>query len=156
MNPAHVHLLLNHIPVIGIFFGLLLLVVGMAKKSEDLKKMSFVIFVLVALIAIPTYLTGAPAEEIVEHLPGVSEEMIEEHEEAALTSLVAMEVLGVIALAGFFLFRRPRSAPRWFTTALFVLSIIVGGSMAWTANLGGQIRHTETRADFDDSAPTER
>ncbi|MCI0564610.1 MAG: hypothetical protein MN733_39585, partial [Nitrososphaera sp.] len=69
MNLAHVHLLLNHFPVIGTVFGFLFLAYAMAKKSEELKKVSLGIFVLIALIALPVYFTGEPAEEVVKHLP---------------------------------------------------------------------------------------
>ena len=37
---------------------------------------------------------------------------------------------------------------------VLVASLIVSGLMAWTANLGGQIRHTEIRADNSPAAVT--
>jgi hypothetical protein len=37
-------------------------------------------FVLTALLALPVYFTGEPAEKVVERLPGVTEPLIEEHE----------------------------------------------------------------------------
>jgi len=151
MNQAHVHLILNHIPVIGMVIGFLLLAVAMAKRSTELKKLSLSVFVAMALIAIPTYLTGEPAEKIVEHLPGVSEAIIELHEGAALIALVGAEILGVFALGGLLLFRRSHTLPRWFVTISLILSIAVAGMLGWTANLGGQIRHTEARSDFQSS-----
>jgi hypothetical protein len=48
-----------------------------------LKRISLGIFIIVALLAIPAYLTGEPTEELVENLPGVSKSSIEQHEEAA-------------------------------------------------------------------------
>ncbi len=36
MNPAHVHLWLNHLPVVGTFFGLLLLLVAILRRSAEL------------------------------------------------------------------------------------------------------------------------
>ncbi len=86
-------------PLPGILFSLALLLVVLSKKSGELKKLSCCVFVLIALLAIPTYLTGEGAEEVVEHLPGVEHELIEEHEESALVSLVAIEVLGQLSLA---------------------------------------------------------
>jgi hypothetical protein len=94
MNWAHAHLLLNHIPVIGMAIAVPLLSFALVKKWEELKKASLALFVGLALVAIPTYLTGAPAESVVEGLPGVSEAIIEQHEEAALIALVALELLG--------------------------------------------------------------
>ena len=142
MNWAHIHLMINHFPVIGVIFGFLLLVAAMAKKSEELKKVSLGIFIIMALIAIPVYLTGEPAEEMVEDLAGVSESIIEQHEEMALISLIAVILLGVTATVGLFFFRHSVTIPGWFVVIILILSIIAGGLIGKTANLGGQIRHS--------------
>ena len=63
MNPAHIHLLLNHFPTIGFGIGLALYLVGYWNKSDDLRRASLVIFFLIAVIAIPTYVSGNAAEE---------------------------------------------------------------------------------------------
>ena len=76
MNWAHVHLMLNHIPVVGIGFAILLLAVAVVRRSHELTNVALVFVILVSLWAIPAYLTGEPAEEVVEDLPGVSEELI--------------------------------------------------------------------------------
>jgi uncharacterized membrane protein len=146
MNYAHLHLILNHFPVIGMVIGFCLLGVALIIKSEQLKKIVFGIFVAIALLAIPVYFTGEPAEKIVENLPGVSDTLIETHEEFALFSMIAMEITGLAALIGLFLFHSGRAISGWFTTALFTVSLVTVALMGWTANLGGQIRHTEIRA----------
>ena len=56
MNWAHVHLLINHIPVLGTLFGTLLLVFGIVKKNEEIKRVSLGIFVIIAVAALPVYL----------------------------------------------------------------------------------------------------
>jgi uncharacterized membrane protein len=145
-NPAHTHLILNHVPVIGVVLGILLLMVALLGKSEDLKKASLGLFVVMAMVAIPAYLTGEPAEGIVKDLPGVSREMIEQHEEAALVALIALAVLGLCCLVGLYVFRRAPAMPTWLVVSILVLSIVVGGLMARTANLGGQVHHQELRA----------
>jgi len=63
MNWAHIHLSLNHLPVVGIIFGVLLLLLALLRKSEELKRVSLGVFVLTALIALPVYFTGEPAEK---------------------------------------------------------------------------------------------
>lgn len=148
MNWAHIHLMSNHFPVVGLVFGTLLLFLALLRKSEELKRVSFGIFILIALITFLVYFSGEPAEEIVEHLPGVKESIIEQHEEIALVSLIFIEILGIMAAAGLFLSLRSTSKMKWLVTALFILSIVSGGLIIWTANLGGQIRHTEIRKDF--------
>lgn len=109
MNPAHWHLMLNHVPVLGTAFGMALIAWALVRKSEELKRVSLGVFVIIALLAIPAYLTGEPAEEIVEHLPGVSEASIEEHEDAAKFAFAGVLVLGAPALGGLVIFRRGRT-----------------------------------------------
>jgi len=155
MNLAHVHLALNHFPVIGIVFSFLLLATSMVKRSEELQKVSLGAFLTTALLTVPVYFTGEPAEEIVEHLPGVSKPFIEQHEEAALISLIVIEILGVMSIGGLLFFRRLGLIPHWFIAASLVLSIVSMGLMVWTANLGGQIHHPETRADFTSPSTNE-
>ena len=53
MNVAHWHLILNHIPVLGIAFGLVVLGAGLWKSSEELKRLALVVFATSALLAVP-------------------------------------------------------------------------------------------------------
>ena len=155
MNWAHVHLMLSHLPVVGTIFGVLLLLLALLRKSEELKRVSLGVFVLTALLALPVYFTGEPAEKVVEHLPSVTESLIEEHEDAALFALLMAGSAGVVALAGLILFRRAERLPGWVVGAALVLSLSTSGLMGWTANRGGRIRHTEIRADFKATTETE-
>jgi uncharacterized membrane protein len=155
MNLAYVHLALNHLPIIGAIFGVLLLLLALLRKSEELKRVSLGVFVFTALLALPVYFTGEPAEKVVEHLPGVAEPLIERHENAALFALLMAGGAGVVALAGLILFHRVEKLPGWIVAAMLVLSLATSGLMGWTANLGGQIRHTEIRAGFTAPAETE-
>ena len=147
MNGAHLHLLINHIPVLGTVFGLALLAFGAWKGSDELRKAALGTFVIAALAAAATYLTGEPAEDVVKGLPGISRPLISRHEDAAGIALGGIIVLGVLALGGLIWFRWGRQMKTWFSVLLLGTAMIVTGLMAWTANLGGQIRHTEIRPD---------
>ena len=94
MNPAYVHLMLNHVSIIGSLFGLVLLAVAMVRNSRELITVSLACFASVAIISIPVYFTGQPAEEAIEHLAGISEEVTEQHEEAAQFAFTAIECVG--------------------------------------------------------------
>ncbi|HEY5940405.1 MAG TPA: hypothetical protein VIT87_06260 [Gemmatimonadales bacterium] len=147
MSWAHIHLAISHVPVIGILIVLLLLVIATLRRSTELTRASYVLLVLMAASAVIVYLTGEPAEELVENLPGFSEAIVEEHEEVALIATIGMGVLGLVALVRLIRFRAPRIAPAWYDRGVLLLALLMGGVMAWTANLGGQIRHSEIRAD---------
>jgi uncharacterized membrane protein len=152
MNTTHVHLLLNHVPVVGAALGLLILSIGCWRKSEEIKKAALILFAAVTLVAIPAYVSGEPAEDGVKGLPGISKPIIEKHEDAAAVAFTGIVALGLFAIAGLIRYRRERPVPPWFTTSAVVASVIVCGLMAWTANLGGQVRHTEIRTSGGSSA----
>ncbi len=151
MNFAHLHLIVNHVPVLGTAFGLGLLIFAQWKGLAEVKKAALGVFVIMALLAVPAYLTGEPAEGVVTSLPGVSKDLIEAHEEAATVAFAGVVVLGLGALTGLIVFRGPRLVPGWFGSLMLAASLVVSGLMAWTANLGGQVRHPEVRASA--SAP---
>ena len=146
MSWAHIHLALNHVPVIGLLIALLLLAVATLRRSAELTRVSYALLVLLAATTVVVYLTGEPAEELVENLPGFSEALVEEHEEVALIATIGMGVLGLVALVGLIRFRPPWIAPAWYGRGVLLLALLMGGVMVWTANLGGQIRHSEIRS----------
>lgn len=146
MNEAHLHLTLVHGPVAGILFGVVLLAFALWRRNDLLARVSFVSFIVVGLLATMLYFTGEGAEEIVEGLAGVSHDVIEAHEEAAVWALWSSLGLGLVSLGGLLGYRR-RNLPSWLLTTVFVGSLVVGGVIAWTANLGGQISHPEIRSD---------
>ena len=156
MDAVHIHLLLNHIPVIGTIFAVPLFAYALLRKSDELKRLALIILVFAAIVAIPVYLTGEPAEEAVEKLAGVSHTIIEEHEDAAKISMIFLMMTGALSLVGLFLMRTKKAfAAGWFVLISLLFSVITAGLMARTANLGGQIRHSEIRAGNADAQQTE-
>ena len=145
MNNAHLHLLVNHIPVLGTLLVLALLAFAAARRSAGRTRDALGLLAVLGVASVEVYLTGEPAADAVENVPGVSEGLIESHEEAALAATIALGALAVLAIAALWRFRG-RVLPRWVTFAGLAGTIAVAGMMAWTANLGGEIRHTEIRA----------
>ena len=144
MSSIHLHLLLNHVPVIGTVLGVLLLAAGVARRSDEIGRVALWLFALLAGTSVLVFLTGEPAEELVEKLPGFSEALTERHEEAALVATVVMGLVGLFSLVVLAVFRK-RPLARWATPVALALSLGAAGAMGYAANLGGQIRHTEIR-----------
>lgn len=145
MNVVHLHLLLNHVPVVGVVFVTLLLLLGVLRGSAEIARVSLALLALVGAASILVYLTGEPAQDAIEKLPGFSERLVDRHEDAALIATVAAGCVGALAL-GALVFYRGRVLPRWLSLLVLVAAVGASGLMAYTANLGGQIRHTEIRS----------
>lgn len=146
MNSALVHLLTTHLPVLGILFTSLLMLYGLIRKSNELKRAALIGYILTALTGIPAYLSGEEAEEMAEGLPGVTEQYIEEHEDFAKLSFIGVEIIGLISLVGLYASRKNANMIHTFSKGVILPSMVVVGMMAWTAHLGGMIRHTEIRS----------
>jgi hypothetical protein len=156
LSPAHLHLILNHIPVLGtMLFAPLVLVWGLLRRSRDVTQIGLLLAVLLAVTTIPIYLTGEPAEEQVENQPWFDEQRVETHEERAEAGLMAVLVTGVAALVGLWLARGGRPYRRDFSIAV-LLGLVVSASLFALAALdGGRIRHDEVRPVGAMAAPSE-
>ena len=145
MNAAHIHLMLNHVPLFGALAVTILCAVALFRRQQGLARGGLVVALLTAIVALVVYLTGEPAEELVENLPGISEAVLETHEEVALVATIVAGAYGVLALIGLFAFRH--GVTMRVTRILLVLSFLPLATMAYTAYLGGQIRHSEIRSN---------
>lgn len=149
MNGAEIHLMLNHVPILGTLFVAGLLVYGLARGQDAVVRVAFWAMVVVGLVGVATYLSGEAAEEVVEEALDVSHDIIESHEHFAVWGLVATGIATLGALAGLFVYRF-RPIGRGFSILVLVLTIGAFGTLAYTAYLGGRINHPEIRS----GAPT--
>ena len=145
MNAAHLHLVLNHLPVVGLIFGLGVLVIGQIRRSHSATRVALWCLFAAALTAVPAYLTGEPAEGIVERLPGVAKRPLEQHEDFAVFALSGAIASGLLAALVLFLWRKSPALPAWAVSVVMLVSLASAGAMGWTAKLGGEIRHPEIR-----------
>jgi len=147
MDLAHLHLLLNHFPTIGIVIGLGLLLLSMVRRNDHLRHASFEVFFLIALITLPAYLTGVAAQQAIQGRPDVSDPLIVTHHDAAIQGFLLMQLTGFAAWLGLWQFRRHARPAAWTSTAVLVLAVVTAGLMARAANIGGEIRHPEIRVE---------
>ena len=152
MNLAHLHLVLNHFPIIGSVIGLGLFVVSLARKNDDLQRASLMVLAAMALLALPTFFSGIGAQRAIRRDPGVSAVLIERHEGAAILALFFMEIAGALALVG--LWQRHRLSTgkpwSWNLVAILLCSVVTAGLMTRVGTTGGEIRHPEIRLVQED------
>jgi uncharacterized membrane protein len=138
--------MLNHFPIVGMTFAIPLLLLGWGTKSEDLIRVGLGLVSLTGLLAVATFLTGEPAEEVVEHLPGIAKRLITIHEEAAEKSIWMVSITAVAALISLIIGFKRKTTPKAAVLLVTCLSVACVGVLAWTNNLGGQISHDELRS----------
>ena len=149
MNLAHLHLLLNHFPIIGTLIGVGLFIAAFTQRSDDLKLAGLTVFAGVALLTLPAFFSGVGAQAVARRNPAVSAALIDRHEGAAMLALLFMEITGALALAGLWQHRHVSGRKRWsgILTAVMIVSILTAGLMARVGATGGDIRHPEIRSE---------
>jgi uncharacterized membrane protein len=144
LSGAHLHLLVNHAPIFGTIFAFILLIASYFTSADVLRRTALVTLVVTAIAGAAANLSGDAAEDAIRGFPGVRRELIHAHEQMGDKAYYLGIALGVLALIALIRWRR-RPIPAGATLAAVLLTAFVGGAFAYTALLGGQIRHTEVR-----------
>ena len=145
MNAVHLHLMVNHLPVIGTPLVGLLLLWGLIRRSREVTRVAVGAALILAALSYPVFLTGEPAEDRVEDSAWLQERMVHDHEERAEVALIAVLLTGLVAGVGLWQSRRGKPVP--MATAGITLAglAVSAGLFGWTALAGGRIRHEEIR-----------
>lgn len=146
MNDAHWHLVVNHFPIIGTIFGLVILIAGLVLKNKTSTNTAYVIFIVAALFALASMSTGEGAEEMVEDLPNVGDQIIHEHEEMAEKLALVLYILAGFSIVGLVLNIKKHSKAKLVTYLVLIISVVAVILGKETGTTGGEVRHTEIRA----------
>ena len=147
MNQAHIHLLVNHLPIIFPFIGLLILIAGIVFNSDAVKRTAFSIFILSAIATLAAMASGDGAEEVVENIQGIDETLIKIHEESAEIFAVLAYLLGTFSIVAFWANIKQRSFASILNYLLVVFAIVIMFFAYKTGSSGGEIRHSEIRSN---------
>jgi uncharacterized membrane protein len=146
MLGAYPHLLVNHLPILGTIFGIMILIAGMFLKNETVKQTGLATLVFAALSSALALITGDPAGEAVKAIPGISESLIEKHENMAYMALWILIPSGLLSAMAFYSIWKKEKGAKNLVIAALALSLIAAGWMAYVGKTGGQIRHSELRS----------
>lgn len=145
MNDAHLHLVVNHFPIIGTIFGLGILITGIILKNNSLKAVAYVLFIVAAIFAAFSMGTGEGAEELVEDMPNVGKQIIHDHEELAERFAILLYVIGSMSLISIYLSIKKNALGKYSAIITLVLALIAVLLAKEVGTSGGEIRHTEIR-----------
>jgi hypothetical protein len=147
MNYAHLHLLINHFPLVTLLFGFCILVAGKIQQNEAVIRVALGLLIIGGFVAGAAFLTGDPAEDVIKSLPTYSEKIVHEHEDAADFGLWSTVITACTAVGGLYLSKKKGAVPKRYLIFLFVVNFWALTVIARTNYLGGMISHTEIRSE---------
>ncbi len=151
MNDAHYHLIVNHFPIIGTIFGSGILIAGMISKSNAVKNVSYVVFIVTAIFAFLSLKTGGSAAGVVKGMPDITKEVIRNHAEVAHNLAYVLYVLAVLSIIGLYTNAENHSKAGLMAFVTLIVSFLAVFFAQHVGTSGGEIRHTEIRSDYTPS-----
>ena len=130
-----------------VLIGILVLLTGFLLNKSEVKITALGIFVFSALASIAAFYSGEGAEEIVENIPGISETLINQHEESAELFFTVILILGAVSLVNMFLEIKKIKFASYGFILVILISLAAGVLAKNVGTTGGEIRHTEIRND---------
>lgn len=145
-QPGYLHVLINHLPMLGTVLGLIALVVGLFFKQHTALIPPLVILFIAGISIWPVYETGEAAYKPIRKISGdAGSDWLDEHMDRADRAAWMFYVMtGLSAAAIAVPLRWPKAAvPLAVATAITAAACT--GAGAWIAQAGGLVRHTEFR-----------
>jgi hypothetical protein len=151
-TPAHLHLALNHVPIIGLVVASLPVLIGILFHSRGALA-SGLLAVICCAGAMPVIMeTGEAARDaffdgsVQPDLDKPGYDTLRQHAGRAKVTAPVVYAAGILALVALLaLTKFPRQAA-WIGWAVLVGNLLSVSLSIWTAEAGGRIRHEEFRS----------
>ncbi len=138
---SNLHLLSNHLPIIGTFLGIVLLIIALLKPNLKTALSAYLILIISGVGGLIAYLSGESAEHQLEKVKGISHQVIHIHEQFAEKTLFFIFLLAALSLVGFWAERVEWFGARKLQIGALIVGIVVFILFVFTGYLGGQISH---------------
>jgi uncharacterized membrane protein len=151
MNWAHIHLLVNDVPILASVFAALFFLLALRAESRDTwARAGMLLLGIASISAFAAFMTGSPASEVIEGQAHTSNRALSEHHVRATIALAAAGLSAVAAIAALVITRRTSgSYSRRLVTVLFALTTLSAACLGWTGLAGGRISHPELQLPGD-------
>ncbi len=152
----HVHVLINHLPVVGLTMAILALALALAHHSRKTEIIALILVFVAAASAWPVVFTGQRAYETVRTITDDGgTDWLDTHMDRAEKAAPAFYALAVLAAAALVVPHKWPRTTRPLAIATLALAVLCEGAGSWIALAGGQIRHPEFRTDDPPKEPAE-
>ncbi len=155
MNDAHLHMVVNHFPIIGTILAIGILIAGLLTKNIGIKNTSYFVFIIAAIFGAFSMGTGEGAEELVENMPTIGKSIIHEHEEIAEKLAIVLYVLGILSIVAIYLNYKKNPKEKMVSFVILGIAIASLAIVQKVGTSGGEIRHTEIRTSTSSTLSNE-
>src|SRR5262245_57937857 len=97
--PLEAHLFLNHVPLVGLVFGLVFLVAGLKRSSDAALRASLRIFVAMTVIGVLVAGSGLVSADILSDATWLDADALSRHRLAGIFTLAVLVTLGGLSAA---------------------------------------------------------
>ena len=142
----YLHLVASHASAVGAFATLAVFLVAYRSGVGTVHRLSYGFLLATSIAAAVAFFSGPPAyERLLAGYPSIEREIVEAHAVFGNAAFIVLVLVGVLCLVGI-RSRAPNETPsrieRWGLLAGVIVACIL---LAWSAHLGGLIRHPEIR-----------
>jgi drug/metabolite transporter (DMT)-like permease len=149
MTAIQFHLAVVHLPVLALLAGASLLLAARMRRSEFLFKMGCGFLLAAALGAAAAYFSGPRAYETLKGFDDqLSRRDVESHAALGKGAFMAMVLLGLASGLALIAYAQDERPSPWLRWILLIGAFLLLYMLAWTAYLGGLIRHPEVSPSF--------
>lgn len=147
LTAEHLHVLLNHFPVVGLAMAILALALALMHHSRKTEMIALILVFVAAASALPVNLTGQRAYKTIREITDeAGTDWLDAHMERAENSAPAFYALAALAAAALVVPHKWPRTTRPLAIATLMLAVVCAGFGGWIALAGGQIRHPEFRS----------
>ncbi|MDA0842069.1 MAG: hypothetical protein O3B01_06590 [Planctomycetota bacterium] len=145
MTAVRLHLMVVHLPVVGCLFVLAILLVAHQTRQEIVFKIGYGLLLFCTVSGAVAYISGGYAYEQLASKPVVQVEHTDPHALIARAAFTLLVVAGVATLSVFLQYLQGENPHVWHRRGILIATFVLVYLFAWTAHLGGRVRHEEIR-----------
>jgi uncharacterized membrane protein len=147
-DAPHIHLLVNHFPIILTIVGLCAAIIAVITRRRSAWLYAVVTLTISGLTAFPVDLTGDNAADVMKHKWYVVKDAIEAHDNMAGITMWILIVMGVLSAYGWWRLTRrgpDGTLPAWLRALIVATAVAGTATGSYAAYLGGQIVYGSPR-----------
>ncbi len=142
----HIHLLINHFPIILAVMGAAAVVVALITRWRGVWLYAVASLTIMGLSAYPTLFSGEQADRVLHDPWYIVHGAIDRHQDAAELAMWIMIATGLVALYAWWRSVRRENGPRQGAPGWLRVLVLIGalgslGTVTWASWLGGEIVH---------------